>query len=72
MAWGVGNLWGTYLSSLIKADNNIIDEHAIREGTFFIGGGGELGLFGCIVFSKVLTLPLGPAKEKHDPSQKIT
>ena len=36
------------------------------------GGGGGLGRFGCIVVSKVLTLPLGPAKEKHDPSQKIT
>ena len=41
---------------------------------FFWGGGGGcgLGLFGCIVVSKVLTLPLGPGKEKHDPSQKIT
>ena len=43
---------------------------SVREGTFFIGGG--TGLFGCIVFSKVLTLPPGPAKEKRDPSQKIT
>ena len=34
------------------------------------GGGGGLGLFGRIVVSKVLTLPLGPAKEKHDPSPK--
>ena len=37
-----------------------------------LGGGGGLGLFGRIVVFKVLTLPLGAAKEKHDPSQKIT
>ena len=39
---------------------------------FFGGEGDGLGLLGCIVFSKFLTLPLGPAKEKHDPSQKTT
>ena len=39
---------------------------------FFFWGGGGLGLFGCIVFSKVLTLPPGQAKAKHDPPQKIT
>ena len=47
----------------------VVDE-LVREGTFFIGGGGR-GPFGCIVFSKVLTLPSRPAKEKHDPSQQI-
>ena len=50
--------------------------HTLGKVRFFIGGGGGggggLGLFGCIVFSKVLTLLPGPAKEKHDPSQKMT
>ena len=53
----------------------------VREGAVFFlfgggggggGWGGRLGLWGCIVFSKVLTLPLGPEKAKHDPPQKIT
>ena len=39
---------------------------------FLLGGWDGLGLFGCIDSSKVLTLPLAPAKEKRDPSQKIT
>ena len=45
----------------------------IRERyVFYWGEEGWAGSFECIVFSKVLTLSLGQAKEKHDPSQKIT
>ena len=47
----------------------------LREGTFFIVGGGKGGRGGRGGWAGafwVLTLPPGPAKEKHDHSQKMT
>ena len=59
----------------------ILESDILRGGPYLYGlgkvrfllgrGGGWAGAF-CIVSSIVLTLPLRPAKEKHNPSQKIT
>ena len=56
-----------------------MDKTSLSKGRYVLycggggGGGGEgLRLLGSIVFSKVLTLSHGQAKEKHNPSQKTT